>query len=146
MILTKVFEHFGISVHDSVVLLPTATDTINISTLKGMKILKDDGQWVAKSKGFDDESGPSTLPFEGGEEMDEDEDEPPPRPRSNRPTSSTSDFTFTDDHYNLLNGRIDSLASTVESVQSLLHQVIASQQVLHDHLGTRFPPPPTPEI
>ncbi|KAL2531471.1 Uncharacterized protein Adt_04822 [Abeliophyllum distichum] len=56
-ILTKVFEHFGVSVHDS------------------------DGQWVAKSKGFDDESGPSTLLFEGGEEMDEDEDEPPQRPR-----------------------------------------------------------------
>ncbi|KAL2456499.1 Uncharacterized protein Adt_46765 [Abeliophyllum distichum] len=146
MILTKVFEHFGISVHDSVALLPTVTDTINISTLKRMKIFKEDGQWVAKSKRFDDESGPSTLSFEGGEEMDEDEDEPPPRPRSNRPTSSTSGFTFTDDHYNLLNGRIDSLASTVESVQSLLNQVIASQQALHDHLGTGFPPPPTLEI
>ncbi|KAL2461884.1 Uncharacterized protein Adt_45304 [Abeliophyllum distichum] len=78
MILTKVFEHFGVSVHDSVALLPKATDTINISTLKRMKIFKEDDQWVAKSKGFDDESGPSTLPFEGGEEMDEDEDEPPP--------------------------------------------------------------------
>ncbi|KAL2491762.1 hypothetical protein Adt_27390 [Abeliophyllum distichum] len=37
--------------------------------------LEEDGQWVAKSKDFDDESGPSTLPFEG-EEMDVDEDEP----------------------------------------------------------------------
>ncbi|KAL2532184.1 Uncharacterized protein Adt_05535 [Abeliophyllum distichum] len=92
MILTKVFEHFGVSVHDSVVLLPKATDTINISTLKRMKIFKEDGQWVAKSKGFDDESGPSTLPFEGGEEMDEDEDEPPSRPRSigRRPPPSAS--------------------------------------------------------
>ncbi|KAL2492051.1 Uncharacterized protein Adt_27679 [Abeliophyllum distichum] len=115
MILTKVFEHFGVSIHDSFVLIPKVTDTINISTIKRMKIFKEDGQWIAKSKGFDDESGPSTLPFEGGEEMDEDEDEPPPRPRSNRPTSSTSGFTFTEDHYNLLNGRIDSLASMVES-------------------------------
>ncbi|KAL2466102.1 hypothetical protein Adt_41953 [Abeliophyllum distichum] len=49
-----------------------------------------DGQWVAKSKGFDDESGPYTLPFEGGEEMDKDEDDPPSRPRSHRPSSSTS--------------------------------------------------------
>ncbi|KAL2532590.1 Uncharacterized protein Adt_05941 [Abeliophyllum distichum] len=79
MILTKVFEHFGISVHDSVALLPKPTDTINISTLKR----------------------PYTLSFEGGEEMDEDEDETPPRPRSNRLMSSTSDFTFTEDHYNL---------------------------------------------
>ncbi|KAL2465855.1 Uncharacterized protein Adt_41706 [Abeliophyllum distichum] len=146
MILTKVFEHFGVSVHDSVALLPKATDTINISTLKRMKIFKEDGQWVAKSKEFDDESGPSTLPFEGGKEMDEDEDEPLPRPRSNRPTSSTSGFTFTKDHYNLLNGRIDSLASMVESVQSLLHQVLASQQALHAHLSTGFPLPPPPEI
>ncbi|KAL2491277.1 Uncharacterized protein Adt_26905 [Abeliophyllum distichum] len=57
MILTKVFEHFGVSIHDSVALLPKATDTINISTLKRMKIFKENGQWVAKSKGFDDESG-----------------------------------------------------------------------------------------
>ncbi|KAL2498236.1 hypothetical protein Adt_23786 [Abeliophyllum distichum] len=49
MILTKVFEHFDDSVHDSVALLPKATDTINISTLKRMKIFKEDGQWVAKS-------------------------------------------------------------------------------------------------
>ncbi|KAL2470914.1 Uncharacterized protein Adt_39050 [Abeliophyllum distichum] len=105
-----------------------------------MKIFKEDGQWVAKSKGFDDESCPSTLSFEGGEEMDEDEDEPPLRPRSNRLTSSTSGFTFTEDYYNLLNGRVDSLTSTIESVQSLLHQVLASQQALHDHLSTRFPP------
>ncbi|KAL2512182.1 Uncharacterized protein Adt_17782 [Abeliophyllum distichum] len=79
--------------------------------------LDEDGQWVAQSKGFDDESGPSTLPFEGGEEMGEDEDEPPPRPSSHQPPSSTSDFTFTEDHYNLLNGRIDSLASTIDGLQ-----------------------------
>ncbi|KAL2513376.1 Uncharacterized protein Adt_18976 [Abeliophyllum distichum] len=36
MILTKVFEHFKVSIHDSVALLPKATDTINISTLKRM--------------------------------------------------------------------------------------------------------------
>ncbi|KAL2465722.1 Uncharacterized protein Adt_41573 [Abeliophyllum distichum] len=76
MILTKIFEHFGVSIHDSIALLPKATDTINIPTLKRMKIFKEDGQWVVKSKRFDDESGPSTLPFEGGEEIDENEDEP----------------------------------------------------------------------
>ncbi|KAL2518105.1 Uncharacterized protein Adt_14352 [Abeliophyllum distichum] len=70
---------------------------------------KEDGQWVAKCKGFDDESGPFTLPFEGGEEMDEDEDDPLPRLRSHRPSSTTSIFTFTEDHYNILNVRIDSL-------------------------------------
>ncbi|KAL2461378.1 hypothetical protein Adt_44798 [Abeliophyllum distichum] len=56
---------FRRSLHDSVALLPKETDTINTFTLKQMKIFKEDGQWVAKSKGFDDESGPSTLPFEG---------------------------------------------------------------------------------
>ncbi|KAL2542262.1 Uncharacterized protein Adt_03240 [Abeliophyllum distichum] len=61
MILTKVFEHFGVSVHDSVALLQKATDTINISTLKRMKIFKEDGQWIAKSKEFDDESGHSNC-------------------------------------------------------------------------------------
>ncbi|KAL2512572.1 Uncharacterized protein Adt_18172 [Abeliophyllum distichum] len=116
MILTKVFEHFGVSIHDSVVLLPKATDTINISTLKRMKIFKDDGQWVAKSKEFDDESGPSTLPFEGGEEMDEDEDVPPQDPRSQRSSSSTSGFT--EDHFNILNGRIDSPTSYGERITS----------------------------
>ncbi|KAL2491498.1 Protein kinase domain-containing protein [Abeliophyllum distichum] len=75
------------------------------------------GQWVAKSKGFDDESGPSTLPFEG-EDMDADEDAPPPsppRPRSHQPSSSTSGFN--DDHFNLLNGQIDSFTSTVDGMQ-----------------------------
>ncbi|KAL2540446.1 Uncharacterized protein Adt_01424 [Abeliophyllum distichum] len=81
MILTKIFQHFEVLVRDSVALFPKAIDTINILTLIRMKIFKEDGQWVAKTKGFDNESGPSTLPFEG-EEIDVDEDEPPPRPRS----------------------------------------------------------------
>ncbi|KAL2491256.1 Uncharacterized protein Adt_26884 [Abeliophyllum distichum] len=152
MFLTKVFEHFGVSVHDSVVLLPKATDTINISILKCMKIFKKDGQWVAKSKGFDDESSPSTLPFEGGEEMDEDEDEPPPRPRPQRPSSSSSGFT--EDHFNLLNGRIDSLTSSVEglhntaddlrrTMETLQHSVdgmTSLLQALHARLDAVLPP------
>ncbi|KAL2474396.1 hypothetical protein Adt_35132 [Abeliophyllum distichum] len=45
-----------------------------------MKIVKEDGQWVAKTKGSDVESGPSTLPFEGNEKMEEvdDEEDAPP--------------------------------------------------------------------
>ncbi|KAL2474409.1 Uncharacterized protein Adt_35145 [Abeliophyllum distichum] len=104
-----------VSFCDSVVLLPKASDTINTSTLKRMKIFKEDGQWVAKSKGFDNELGPSTLPFEGGEEMDDDEDEPLPRPRSQRSSSSASGFN--EDHFNLLNGRIDSFTSSIEGTQ-----------------------------
>ncbi|KAL2474870.1 Uncharacterized protein Adt_35606 [Abeliophyllum distichum] len=103
MILTKVFEHFGVSDLNTIALVPKATDTINTLTLKRMKIFKENGQWVAKSKGFDDESGPSTLPFEG-EDMDADEDAPlpsPPRPRSHRPSSSTS--SVNEDQFNLLN-------------------------------------------
>ncbi|KAL2517718.1 hypothetical protein Adt_13965 [Abeliophyllum distichum] len=138
----------------------------------------EDGQWVAKTKGFDAESGPSTLPFEGGEKMDKDGDEedtplpshPRERASSHMPSSSTSDFSFTEDHYNLLNGRIDSLTTTVDDLQhtmdglqntaaslqhsveglhhsingltSLLQQVLASQQAIYSHLDIVFPLPP----
>ncbi|KAL2531860.1 Uncharacterized protein Adt_05211 [Abeliophyllum distichum] len=78
MILTKIFQHHQISFRDEVVFSEKPTNTIDIRTLRRMKIIKQDGQWVAQSKGFDDESGPSTLPFEGGEDMDEDA---PLRPR-----------------------------------------------------------------
>ncbi|KAL2505361.1 hypothetical protein Adt_20982 [Abeliophyllum distichum] len=76
MILAKIFQHFEVSFRDSVVLFPKAIDTINNLTLKCMNYFKEDRQWVVKSKEFDDELGPSTLPFEGCEEMDEDEDDP----------------------------------------------------------------------
>ncbi|KAL2492581.1 Uncharacterized protein Adt_28209 [Abeliophyllum distichum] len=160
MILTKVFEHFGVSVHDSVVLLPKDTDTINISTLKRMKIFKEDGQWVAKSKRFDDESGLFTLPFEDGVEMDEDEDEDEPllRPHSQRPSSST--FSFTEDHFNLLNGRIDSLTSSVEglhhtvkdlritmgTLQQSVDRMTSLLQALHSCLDAMIPPSPPPDF
>ncbi|KAL2543359.1 Uncharacterized protein Adt_04337 [Abeliophyllum distichum] len=165
MILTKIFQHFDISFHDSVAILPKATDTINVLTLKWMKFFKENRQWVAKSKGFDDESGPSTLPFEG-EDIHDDEDAPPPsppRPRSHRLSSSTSGFTFTEDHYNLLNGRIDSLASTVDGLQHAVSDlqntattiqttvgglqtsvdgITSMLHALHSYLGIEFPPPP----
>ncbi|KAL2492002.1 Uncharacterized protein Adt_27630 [Abeliophyllum distichum] len=89
MIVTKIFQHFKVSFGDEIVLNPKPTDTINILTLKCMRIFKEDGEWMAKTKEFDDESGPSTLPFEGGKEIDADKDAPPPRPRSQRPSSST---------------------------------------------------------
>ncbi|KAL2532542.1 Uncharacterized protein Adt_05893 [Abeliophyllum distichum] len=79
MILTNIFQHFEISFRDSVTVLPKDTDTINVLTLKRMKIFKENRQWVAKSKGFNDESGPSTLPFEG-EDIHDDEDAPSPSP------------------------------------------------------------------
>ncbi|KAL2542040.1 Uncharacterized protein Adt_03018 [Abeliophyllum distichum] len=174
MILTKVFEHFGVSVLNTTALVPKATDTINTLTLKRMKIFKENGQWVEKSKGFDDESGPSTLPFEG-EDMDADEDAPPPsppRPRSHQPSSSTSGIN--EDQFNLLSGRIDSLTSTVDGMQLAvndLHNTATTIQAtvdgiqatvgglqssvdgitsmlhaLYSYLGTGFPPPPPPEI
>ncbi|KAL2474610.1 Uncharacterized protein Adt_35346 [Abeliophyllum distichum] len=173
MILTKVFDHFGVSVLNTTALIPKATDTINILTLKRMKIFKENGQWVAKSKGFDDESGPSTLPFEG-EDMDADEDAPPPsppRPRSHQPSSSTSGIH--EDQFNLLSGRIDSLTSTVDGkklavndlhntattiqatvdgiqatvggLQSSVDGITSMLHALHSYLGTGFPPPPPPE-
>ncbi|KAL2512698.1 Uncharacterized protein Adt_18298 [Abeliophyllum distichum] len=167
MILSKIFEHFGVSILNTVALLPKATDTINTLTLKRMKIFKENGQWVAKSKGFDDESGPSTLPFEG-EDMHTNEDAPPPsppRPRSHQPSSSTSGIN--EDYFNLLNGRIDSLTTTVDGVQLTVNDlqntattiqvtvgrlqtsvdgITSMLHALHSYLGTGFPPPPPPEI
>ncbi|KAL2486621.1 Uncharacterized protein Adt_31377 [Abeliophyllum distichum] len=130
MILTKIFQHLEVSFHDEVVLSPKPTDTINIRTLRRMKIVKENEQWVVKSKGFDDELGPSTLPFEGGEDMDEDEDDPPTRLRSHRPLSSTSGSTFIDDHFNLLNRRIDSLTSSVEGLQHMAENLLHTMGTL----------------
>ncbi|KAL2517815.1 Uncharacterized protein Adt_14062 [Abeliophyllum distichum] len=122
-----------------------------------MKIVKENGQWVAKTKGFDAESRPSTLPFERCEVIDEDDvDEedapylsyPSDVPSSHMLSSFTSSFSFTEDHYNLLNGQIDTLTSTVDDLQNtveglqqsvddltlLLQQVLALQQTHHSHL------------
>ncbi|KAL2541110.1 Uncharacterized protein Adt_02088 [Abeliophyllum distichum] len=146
MILTKIFQHFEVPVRDSVALLPKATDTINTPTLKRMKIFKEDGQWVAKTKGFDDKSQPSTLPFEG-EEIDVDEDEPPPKSHSQRPSSSFADFTFTEDHYNCLMARSNSLTSTAEglhnsmvTLQDLVADMTSLLHVLHFRLDAVLPP------
>ncbi|KAL2491613.1 Uncharacterized protein Adt_27241 [Abeliophyllum distichum] len=142
MILTKAFQHFEVSFYNSVALLPKATDTINTLTLKRINFFKEDDQWVAKSKGFDDEPGPSTLPFEG----DEEEDEPPSRPRSHRPSSSSS--SFNEDQFNLLNSQINSLSSAVDglhySVDTLQQSVDGMSsllQALNSHLEAMFPPP-----
>ncbi|KAL2518219.1 Uncharacterized protein Adt_14466 [Abeliophyllum distichum] len=144
MICTKIFQHFEVSFRDEVILNPKSTDTINIITLKRMRIFKEDGQWVAKTKEFDDESGPFTLPFEGHEEIDADEDNPPPRPRLQMPSSSTFGFTFTENHYNLFNGRIDSLISTVENLQQSVDVMTSLLQALHSRLDVvllLYPPP-----
>ncbi|KAL2497334.1 hypothetical protein Adt_22884 [Abeliophyllum distichum] len=104
-----------------------------------------------KVQRIDDESGPSTLPFEGLE-MDDDEDEPPLRPRSQRSSSSTSGFTK--DHFNLLNRQIDSLTSSVEGLHNtakdlcrtmvtLQHSVDGMAtllQALHSRLDVVLPP------
>ncbi|KAL2525845.1 Uncharacterized protein Adt_10899 [Abeliophyllum distichum] len=158
MILTKIFQHFEASFRDSVALLPKATDTINTLTLKRMKFFKEDGQWVEKSKGFDNESRPSTLSFEGGEKIDDDEDEPPKRPRSQR-LSSSSTSRFTEDHFNLINGRINPLTSSVDdlhntaedlrstmgTIQHSVDGMTALLQVLHSRLDVVFPLHPPQE-
>ncbi|KAL2542186.1 hypothetical protein Adt_03164 [Abeliophyllum distichum] len=119
------------------------------------------GQWVAKIKGFDVESVPSTLPFERGEAMDEDDHDEEDAPTSSHPSDLRSShipssFSFSEDHYNFLNGRIDLLTSTVNGLQhtvdglqqsvdgltSLHQQVLASQQALNSRFDMMFPPPP----
>ncbi|KAL2542572.1 hypothetical protein Adt_03550 [Abeliophyllum distichum] len=107
------------------------------------------------------ESRPSMLPFEGGEVMGNDEQEKedvtPANPthdmtRSSFPSSSSSNFTFSKDHYDLLNGWINSLTSTIYGLQhsvdgltSMLQQVLASQQALHSRFDMAFPPHPPPD-
>lgn len=44
------------------------TDTITIQAFKLMKIVKENAQWEAQTKGFDADSGLLTLPFERDEE------------------------------------------------------------------------------
>ncbi|XP_022873108.1 berberine bridge enzyme-like 13 [Olea europaea var. sylvestris] len=110
---------------DEKILKPRPTDTINIQTLKRMKIYKIQGQWVANTKGFDLASGHLTLTFE---EEKEDDDNPlpthPPHPlTSSGPSSSLCGFTFTEDQYNLLNGQLGSLTSSVDGLSGLLHHV-----------------------
>ncbi|KAL2513419.1 hypothetical protein Adt_19019 [Abeliophyllum distichum] len=95
----------------------------------------------------------------GGEEMDEDKDVLSTRPRSHRPSSSTFDFTFTEDQFNLLNRRIDSLTSTVEglyhiaeglrhtmgTLQQSMDEMTSLLQKLHSRLDARILPPPPSE-
>ncbi|KAL2518140.1 Uncharacterized protein Adt_14387 [Abeliophyllum distichum] len=106
-------------------------------------------QWVAKTKGFDAESGPSTLLFEGGEAMDEDDDEddtpllphPSDIPSSHMPSSSTSCSSFTEDHYNLLNDWIDSLTTMVDGLQQSVNGLTSLlQQSASFTTRTSLPP------
>lgn len=78
---------------------------------------------AAHTKGFDPTSGPSTLILDG------DEDDMPKLPNpsldipgSSVPPSSIGGFTFTEDHYNLLNGEVDLLKSSVDKLGGMLHQ------------------------
>ncbi|KAL2491723.1 Uncharacterized protein Adt_27351 [Abeliophyllum distichum] len=139
---------------DDVSISQKPTDIINLSTLKGMKIVKEPRKWVAKTKEFDTESGPSTLPLERDEAMEvdgQDEKDAPFRspphdiPRSSI-TSTSFSFNFSEDYYNLLNAWIDSYTFTVDDLQysldglsSLLQQVLVSQQTLHSRFDTVFP-------
>ncbi|KAL2526480.1 hypothetical protein Adt_11534 [Abeliophyllum distichum] len=74
-------------------------------------------------------------------------------------SSSTFSFSFSEDYYNLLNGRINSLTSTVDDLQnmvgglqqsvdgltSLLQQVLALQQALNSQFDMMFHSSPPPE-
>ncbi|KAL2498170.1 hypothetical protein Adt_23720 [Abeliophyllum distichum] len=97
------------------------------------------------------------------DDLDEEDAHLPSHPSdvlsSHMSSASTSGFSFTEDHYNLLNGRIDSLTSIVDGLQNtveglqqsvdgltmLLHQVLASQQSLNSPFDMMFSPPSLPE-
>ncbi|KAL2518349.1 hypothetical protein Adt_14596 [Abeliophyllum distichum] len=75
-----------------------------------------------------------------------------------RPSSST--FSFTEDHFNLLNGRIDLLTSSVEglhqtaedlrltmgTLQQSVDRMTSLLQALHSRLDAMIPPPPPPDF
>lgn len=91
-------------------------------------------QWVAGTKGFKTESSLLTLPFEGYENEiadDHNDDRPlvpcPAHDIQGSSSSPTDRFTFTEDHYKLLNGRIDSLTSFVE-LAGLFHRVLVNNR------------------
>lgn len=75
---------------------------------------------MAHTKGFDPTSGSSTLHFD--EDENDDDDDMPHIPNLHHDISSSSTplsiggFTFTEDHYNLVNGHIDSLASSIDGL------------------------------
>ncbi|KAL2461582.1 Uncharacterized protein Adt_45002 [Abeliophyllum distichum] len=97
MLLTKIFHHFEVPISNKVSNSQKPTNTINLSTLKRMKIVKEQGQWVMKTQGFDTESRPSMLSFEGDEVMGDDEqkeeDIPFPSPNHDMPRSSFSSLS-----------------------------------------------------
>lgn len=64
MLLTKIFKHFDIPLHGKTFVKFSLTDTTNIQTLKQIKIVKEQGQWLAHTKRSDPKLCPSTLPFE----------------------------------------------------------------------------------
>lgn len=118
MLSKKIFRHFDVSVQgeDSISFRPT--DTINIHTLKSMKFFRRDGQCLARTKGFDLELSPLTLPFD----EDDDANVTPHHIPSSSVIRPTGSFTFTKDHHNLLNGHISSLASSIDGLDGMLHQ------------------------
>ncbi|XP_022864691.1 uncharacterized protein LOC111384618 [Olea europaea var. sylvestris] len=136
MLLTKIFKHFNVSLDGEDFIKLRPIDTIYIQTLKRMKIVKEHGQWVAHTKGFDPTSGPSTLLFEDEAESDEEVPEVPAPASdilgSSVPPPSRECSTFTEEHYNLFHGWIDSLTSLVDGMGSLLFQMQAQQISIQD--------------
>lgn len=83
--------------------------------------------------------GPSTLPFD----KDEDDDIPHvPNPPYDIPGSSalllTSNFTFIEDHDNLLNCCINSPMSSINELAELLCQVLARQDAMQTQLNAFY--------
>lgn len=95
-----------------------------------MKIIKAHGQWVAHTKGFDPISRPSTIPFEEEEEAKKDVPQVLSPPYYSTPSSSIDNFTFIKDHYNLLNGLINSLTSSIKGLGRQLHQLQVQQAAI----------------
>lgn len=95
-----------------------------------MKIVKEHGQWVTHTEGFNPTSAPSRLPFDDDKEEKADDVSHFSSHLHNISGSSvfhpsTDSFTFIEDHCNLLNGRIDSLTSNIEVLGRLLQQLQA---------------------
>lgn len=134
VLLTKIFKHFHVSLDNEPFVKSRPIDTINIKIFARMRITKENSQWVVHTKGFDPTLGPSTLAFEGDDEDDFNDAQIPPSDilSSSGPRPSSRGNSMTKDQFNIFNGRINSLTSTINSFGSLLLQLQAQQMTIQD--------------
>ena len=147
----------------------TKVSAMNATTLHQMHIVKgSDGQWSfispktqgSSSRGRDDDEDDIEAELDAataaaGYRPGQDHDEDPVGPQ-------TSAFRFTEEHYNMMQARLDSLTGAVDEfrgaantrfdhfdarlteLSSSFNTMALNQQAFFDHMYRHFPPPPPP--